>query len=100
MVRELIKWILPQPAKAWISGYLQRRHDNRRRLQERALTEQVQRQYEPLSIAETFGRIYASGGWGGPGDALGSSGVGSTGRYVEDYGRLLEQALKKYALHS
>jgi FkbM family methyltransferase len=57
-------------------------------------THQTQRRYAPLTLAETFDRVYNTGAWG-EGDAMTpSSGTGSTGRYVAEYGALIAALLR------
>ncbi len=99
-VKSLIKRILPPSVKGLVSVFVTRWGNERQRRLTHVANQRAQRKYEVLSLAETFERIYASGAWGRNGDARLSSGVGSTGRYVEDYCRMLEQALKRHHVQS
>jgi len=74
------------------------RWDNERKAyQTRAANRRVQQQYASLSLPETFEHIYSSDVWG---DAEQNSGRGSTGRYVAEYGALLERLLRQYDVQS
>jgi SAM-dependent methyltransferase len=56
----------------------------------------LQQQYAPLTLAETFGRIYDTNAWGG-GDAMTpGSGEGSTGRFVAEYRALMATRFREH----
>ncbi len=64
------------------------------------LTQRKQRQYAPLTLAETFERIYHAKIWCG-GDAFSpNSGTGSTGRYVVEYCALITAVLRQNNVRS
>jgi len=63
-------------------------------------TKRIQQQYAPLSLADTFDRIYTSHAWGSSDDIKPNSGFGSTGTYVEEYCCLLQELLKTYTVGS
>jgi SAM-dependent methyltransferase len=84
-VKSAIKRMMPRPVKNLITRWR---------------TNQIQEQYAPLSLADTFDRIYNSNAWGSNDGATPNSGVGSTGRYVEEYCVLLQKLLKTYDVGS
>jgi hypothetical protein len=63
-------------------------------------TQRRQRQYAPLTLEETFERVYHAKAWCG-GDALTpNSGTGSTGRYVVEYCALITAVLRQNNVRS
>lgn len=64
---------------------------------------EIQQQYGPLSLADTFERIYEVDEWYERGvcdDSLPNSGVGSTGRYVEEYALLVRKLIEEHRVNS
>src|SRR5580658_7844308 len=49
----------------------------------------------PFTLAETFDRIYRTNAWAGSDAVTSNSGLGSTGRYVDEYGLLISPLLRK-----
>jgi len=63
-------------------------------------TQQVQRIYAPLTLSQTFDRIYRTNAWGGAGAVAPQSGLGSTGRYVEEYCAVVSALLRQHDVHT
>jgi hypothetical protein len=79
--KRFIKRILPPAARAVLT---------------RVRADRLQRQYAPLTLAETFDRVYNTNAWSGGDAVMPASGVGSTGRYVVEYCTLIETVIRAH----
>jgi SAM-dependent methyltransferase len=84
-LKEVMKRLTPLPVRRLITQWR---------------TDRLQRQYGSLSISDTFTRIYDSGAWSGGDRSFPNSGLGSTGRYVEEYRGLLHTLLAAKGMES
>jgi SAM-dependent methyltransferase len=85
IVRLFYRGVIPRPMKDLLT---------------RLRTRRIQQRYAPLSLAETFDSIYISNVWGTSDDPTLNSGLGSTGRYVEEYCALMRTLLEQYGVNS
>jgi SAM-dependent methyltransferase len=60
----------------------------------------MQQRYAPLTLAETFDRVYKTQAWGGGGAGAPNSGTGSTGRYVIEYCAMISKLLRQHEVSS
>jgi len=85
MVKQIVKRYLPARVSTFVT---------------RVRTDRRQKQYGRMDLAATFEQIYRTGEWDTVNDGALNSGIGSRGRYVEEYFTLLRAELLRHNVRS